>query len=192
MPPPRRTSSLVRGSGHSMQGTRPQRGSMIKGKRGNTAGQSAVYDMILLNEVSEDHVIHNLSTLFNDEIIYVSTPHEERRRRRRISRTKKHNERERETERERERERRGGCRKQSIKTRKQKELERSGGNKAFPLMLLQEQASDQRTKEEEEEKTKKKLAALLFLRSARGKKPKREEKGNRTGAQKIHISFSLS
>jgi myosin-1 len=74
MPPPRRANSLVRGSGHSLQGTRPGRDSMVKGKKGTTTGQNAVYDMILLENVSEDSVMANLATLFNDEIIYVCAP----------------------------------------------------------------------------------------------------------------------
>ncbi len=68
--PPRRTNSLVRGSGHSMHGTRPQRGSIVKGKKGDTKGQTAVYDAILLSDISEDAFITNLTTLLDNDIMY--------------------------------------------------------------------------------------------------------------------------
>lgn len=72
MPPPRRVNSMVRGSGHSLQGSKAQRASMIRGKKGNTTGKQAVYDMILLDQVSEDSIISNLTTLLDNDNIYVS------------------------------------------------------------------------------------------------------------------------
>jgi myosin-1 len=73
MGPPKRTNSLIRGSGHSLMGTRPSRDSILrrKGSRGSFhAKQQAVFDLILLNRVDEQAVIDNIKELYDSDVIY--------------------------------------------------------------------------------------------------------------------------
>lgn len=85
-PAPRlaRANSLIRGSGHSFSGLKPQRSSImgqgrraragpsLAGSRSSLAGASAVvYDLILLSNVSEDQVCKNLTAMYLNDMIYV-------------------------------------------------------------------------------------------------------------------------
>eukprot|EP00054_Salpingoeca_dolichothecata_P022835 m.150677 g.150677 ORF g.150677 m.150677 type:complete len:1003 (+) comp24477_c0_seq2:92-3100(+) len=69
-----RSNSLIRGSGHSLQGNKPSRNSIMRSKRGGSFRRSqtttAVYDLILLANVNEDAVINNLKAMFMNDMIY--------------------------------------------------------------------------------------------------------------------------
>eukprot|EP00730_Choanoeca_flexa_P005615 TRINITY_DN11985_c2_g1_i3.p1 TRINITY_DN11985_c2_g1~~TRINITY_DN11985_c2_g1_i3.p1 ORF type:complete len:1188 (+),score=415.45 TRINITY_DN11985_c2_g1_i3:134-3697(+) len=68
----KRTNSAIRGSGHSLHGTRPSRDSILRRKRGSefTAKQDAVFDLILLTNVSDQAVIDNIKELYYADVIY--------------------------------------------------------------------------------------------------------------------------
>ncbi|EDQ87053.1 uncharacterized protein MONBRDRAFT_33469 [Monosiga brevicollis MX1] len=67
----KRANSQIRGSGHSLQGSRPGRESVHQRRRGSFhAKQQAVYDLILLQNVDEQAVIDNIKELYDDDIIY--------------------------------------------------------------------------------------------------------------------------
>eukprot|EP00039_Didymoeca_costata_P012699 m.184053 g.184053 ORF g.184053 m.184053 type:complete len:928 (+) comp15556_c0_seq2:1512-4295(+) len=69
--PVKRVNSQVRASGHGLKGNRPQQGSFIKGKAGAPgAGKIGVYDLILLDEQTEERVIQNIETLYANNQIY--------------------------------------------------------------------------------------------------------------------------
>ena len=73
MPPPlKRTNSTIRGSGHSLHGTRPSRDSIMRRNKGSsfTGKQDAVFDLILLARVDEEAVIANIKELYYEDIIY--------------------------------------------------------------------------------------------------------------------------
>eukprot|EP00043_Microstomoeca_roanoka_P000019 m.26308 g.26308 ORF g.26308 m.26308 type:complete len:998 (+) comp10019_c0_seq1:71-3064(+) len=67
-----RSNSLIRGSGHSLHGTKRNRDSIFRKRRsgGSFKAEEAVFDHILLQRVSEEAVIANLKTLFFNDIIY--------------------------------------------------------------------------------------------------------------------------
>ncbi|EGD77017.1 hypothetical protein PTSG_07359 [Salpingoeca rosetta] len=67
-----RSNSLIRGSGHSLHGTKRSRDSIFRKRRsgGSFKAEEAVFDLILLRNVTEDAVIKNLKTLFFSDVIY--------------------------------------------------------------------------------------------------------------------------
>jgi len=70
----RRGNSMIRGSGHSMHGSKAQRGSIMRRSKiveGKTIEEdAAVYDLILLSELTEAAVIANTKALYYENIIY--------------------------------------------------------------------------------------------------------------------------
>eukprot|EP00055_Hartaetosiga_balthica_P007144 m.24170 g.24170 ORF g.24170 m.24170 type:complete len:997 (-) comp5625_c0_seq1:1821-4811(-) len=66
-----RSNSLIRGSGHSLQGTKRGRNSILRRRKsGSFRHEDAVFDHILLRKVSEDGVVNNLKQLYFNDIIY--------------------------------------------------------------------------------------------------------------------------
>eukprot|EP01147_Barroeca_monosierra_P006188 gene6188-7413_t len=69
---PVRGNSMIRGSGHSLHGTKPGRHSILhrrRSSRGKTT-EEVVFDHILLRKVSEESIINNLKGLFLSDVIY--------------------------------------------------------------------------------------------------------------------------
>lgn len=64
-----RSNSLIRGSGHSLTGNTARKGSILKGRKGQG---DAVFDLILLHDISEDAVCENIKVMFAQDMIYVS------------------------------------------------------------------------------------------------------------------------
>eukprot|EP00048_Salpingoeca_helianthica_P007064 m.106039 g.106039 ORF g.106039 m.106039 type:complete len:1039 (+) comp14216_c1_seq2:94-3210(+) len=63
-----RTNSMIRGSGHSLAGNRANRNSIMQGSHGR--GAAAVFDLVLLEEITEDSVCHNINAMFMNDMIY--------------------------------------------------------------------------------------------------------------------------
>ena len=72
--PPKRTNSMIRGSGHSLQGTKKSAGSILrrskKGPLKGTKQQDVVFDLILLDDVTENAVVENTKAMYYEDHIY--------------------------------------------------------------------------------------------------------------------------
>eukprot|EP00051_Salpingoeca_urceolata_P006297 m.83521 g.83521 ORF g.83521 m.83521 type:complete len:1207 (+) comp14769_c0_seq1:504-4124(+) len=71
--PLKRGNSMIRGSGHSLTGNKPRKGSIVRTRRSGSFRRNdgtAVYDLVLLTDVSENGVVDNITNMYSEDMIY--------------------------------------------------------------------------------------------------------------------------